>query len=156
MQGRDAEKCFKLHGFPPGHKFNDYGKSVATMVSAGMTLTREVVKDNGRVSLNHEQYSQLMVLPKPTNSQPFTSLVSNVQAFVTPFSTDERIHKMPGIPSCQNSFHHKQENIFDTPWILDRGATYHMNFFTYFLHLIKLVYLILLLYQMEKMFLSHM
>lgn len=44
MPGHTLGKCYKLHGFLPGHKFNDKGKSVVNMVFTGTTPNQEVVK----------------------------------------------------------------------------------------------------------------
>lgn len=126
VPGHTADTCFKLHGYPPGHKFEGKNRPSANQSVASLPPTREMVNDKSQVSLSHEQYSQLMALLKPaTNPQYLTHSANNAQNIVGS-SSNESIHQLSGISLCMSVFKSKSHNISDIPWILDTGATDHM------------------------------
>lgn len=60
MAGHIAEKCYKFHGYPPGHKLNPANKKFAANVNVVMGNSNEDVDD--KISLTKGQYQQLLTL----------------------------------------------------------------------------------------------
>ncbi|KAH0698601.1 hypothetical protein KY284_012816 [Solanum tuberosum] len=94
--GHTIDKCYKLHGFPPGFKFtkNLGSRKTAAHVEveslSASPLSSEAT-DGGLYGLTSDQHSQLLLLLKQTHISPTTSSPSCLMAstnFAGPFSED--------------------------------------------------------------------
>ncbi|KAG7987939.1 hypothetical protein I3843_03G159600 [Carya illinoinensis] len=108
--GHIAAKCYKLQGYPPGHKF--HGKTKQYNSSANMaSLEQEVEISDDKMTLTKDQYQKLLALLHPTEASIATHAVNNVQADCSHPST------MNGIFLSSHT---------NSPWLIDTGAIDHM------------------------------
>ena len=140
--GHVVDRCYKLHGYPPGYKFkNKGGQPFANNIIATEYYASELV------TLTKAQYQQLVGL---LNSQchfgtqaPLEACLDNthqVATIITQPSMDVQAQNLSGIcfsPSLEHSVFSSSINtshISSYDWILDSGATEHMvhsiHFFT--------------------------
>ena len=56
--GHVVDKCYKLHGYPPGYKFKGKGQAFAN--NFAISTVDNIVDDN--VSLTHTKYQQFLSL----------------------------------------------------------------------------------------------
>ena len=139
--GHVVDKCYKLHGYPPGYRFKNKG---------GQPFASNVVADEDHVSepitLTKSQYQKLVGL---LNSQchfgtqapeAFPENVHQAATIITQPPMDVQAQTLAGIsfsPSLKHSVFSSSINtsqISPYDWILDSGATDHMvdsiQFFT--------------------------
>jgi hypothetical protein len=139
LNGHTVDKCYRLHGFPPGYKFT---KSKVPSHSANHV---EISDDIPHLPFTRDQYHQLLALiTSPSEiSQPATNQVN-----VPNDHQDHIFSKMTGQycskflsnldpkhsifhPSC--SFNIASGINVSKSWIIDTGATDHMvNSITHF------------------------
>jgi hypothetical protein len=129
--GHTVDKCYKLHGYPPGYKFTK--KPVASAHSvAQIQESNSEYSSIPQLPITAEQCQQLLALLKP----PGNVIQANaIQASVNQATTQDHIFsKMSGdhLPSQYSVFSsqllhtHIQHNFQQPPWIIDTGATDHM------------------------------
>ena len=137
-----VDRCYKLHGYPPGYKFKNKG---------GQPFANDViaVEDHAGepVTLTKAQYQQLVGLLNSqchfgTQAPPEACLdnTHQVATIITQPSMDVQAQNLSGIcfsPSLEHSVFSSSVNtsyISSYDWILDSGATDHMvhsiHFFT--------------------------
>jgi hypothetical protein len=152
IAGHTVDKCYKLHGYPPGFNFTKQPSSTgfADKPSAYSVLhSQEEITDNSsqpllQLPFTAEQCHQLLALIKP---QAESSHASANQVGMLPTNQDHLFSKMTGIFAFTSVIHSKYSvfhsqfiktnqfhNPKDSPWIIDTGATDHMvnsiSFFT--------------------------
>ncbi|KAG7966386.1 hypothetical protein I3843_08G048800 [Carya illinoinensis] len=90
IPGHTAEKCFKIHGYPSGHK--QYGKpraaAAANQASTLMTTDQEQTNNNSQVSLTQEQYGQLMALLQTQNTHSANHVQTLISSSSKPFDLE--------------------------------------------------------------------
>jgi hypothetical protein len=119
MSGHLAEKCYKLVGYPPGHKLHNKGRRPNIHARQSNVIVGEDFPKNqvDKMNLISNQYQKILQLlhekQNPADTHPpmanFTSLPS-----------------MSGITTCLSTYSHKSFDINNVPWIIDTGATDHM------------------------------
>lgn len=67
MSGHTVEKCYKLHGYPLGHKFFNKSQPSSTLATQSTTSPPIHLEEHNddKVSLTKSQYQQLMALLQP-------------------------------------------------------------------------------------------
>ncbi|XP_062162137.1 uncharacterized protein LOC133869196 [Alnus glutinosa] len=70
LLGHTMEKCYKLHGYPPGYKFN---KNKPNTISANEVQEVDQPLQIPQLSISQEQIQQLLSLFKPSTSVPENS-----------------------------------------------------------------------------------
>jgi hypothetical protein len=70
LLGHTMEKCYKLHGYPPGYKFN---KNKPNTISANEVQEVDQSFQIPQLSISQEQIQQLLSLLKPSTSVPENS-----------------------------------------------------------------------------------
>uniref|UniRef100_A0A2N9IF64 Integrase catalytic domain-containing protein n=1 Tax=Fagus sylvatica TaxID=28930 RepID=A0A2N9IF64_FAGSY len=150
LLGHTVDKCYKLHGFPPGYKTRGKAPAVAnqTSLSAFGSNAHASAEEISPLQLSQvqAQCEQLLAL---INNKTLTNSVPNVsnghhQATVNAASSSTfPISSMTGIPFCASicsnpvftpNLSHSVFSSHTTPhssikqnsWILDTGATDHM------------------------------
>jgi hypothetical protein len=150
LLGHTVDKCYKLHGFPPGYKTRGKAPAVAnqTSLSAFGSNAHASTEEISPLQLSQvqAQCEQLLAL---INNKTLTNSVSNVsnghhQATANAASSSTfPISSMTGIPFCASicsnpvftpNLSHSVFSSHTTPhssikqnsWILDTGATDHM------------------------------
>ncbi|KAF5441887.1 hypothetical protein F2P56_037152, partial [Juglans regia] len=118
--GHTIEKCFQLHGYPPGWtgpkgKRNPPAAHAATSTSE---LYIQTSNDNQKFSLTAEEFHKLLALANSNSSQISTQTTSPAVNIVT-----SQIFGKSSNPcySVSSSLQHVSS------WILDIGATDHMD-----------------------------
>ena len=96
-----VEKCFHLHGFPPGHKFHKKGEKSRN--KSGPSVNNSQLETP---SFTQEQYQQIMALLNNGNAQS----KANIAGQLSPFCLSSHI----------SSSHSNK-------WIIDSGATHHIT-----------------------------
>jgi len=141
LLGHLVDKCYKLHGYPPGYKPT---RPRMQFSSANQVQDFQSSPNSSRMStpplgITHEQCQQLLSLLKPPTSE--TSASVN-QVGSTSANQDQLFSTMSGIFSSffSNSFN-SSHSVFSVihsqvfqatsqtsshPWIIDTGATDHM------------------------------
>ena len=137
--GRVVDKCYKLHGYPPGYKFKSTkGQVAAALPPFANNVIAPEDDASGGVSLTNSEYQQLLSLLNsnchfgtqgPSEGAADTHQVVNI---ITQPSFDLQGHEISGIwsvPSLEYSVFSSSistSHIQSTDWILDNGATDHM------------------------------
>jgi len=130
VYGHTMEKCYRLHGFPPGFKFTK-GKNEADTHSANQVSESE--SPSVTLPIIQEQIQQLFAMIKPR-----TEGVSSVNQVGPP--QNHLVRHMSGkIFTSVNHSQFSQHSVFSSissfqvasqlvnhPWIIDTGATDHM------------------------------
>jgi hypothetical protein len=128
ITGHTVDKCYKLHGYPPGYKFT---KKPSSSVHSVVQSQEEVIDvQMPQLPITLEQCHQLLALLKPQAAN---------QVGMMPTNQDHLFSKMSSDFSLNSIFHSKhsvfhswfvQTNLVhnpkDSPWIIDTGATDHM------------------------------
>ena len=145
LLGHVVDKCYKLHGYPPGYKFKNKGQQGGNLPYANNVVVTDTCSKEA-VSLTRAEYQQLLGL---LNSQshfgtqaPHDSATDahQVATIITQPSMDFQGHEMSVISSSTNfqklPLHSLEYSVFSsqidishlssTNWILDSGATNHM------------------------------
>uniref|UniRef100_A0A2N9I881 Integrase catalytic domain-containing protein n=1 Tax=Fagus sylvatica TaxID=28930 RepID=A0A2N9I881_FAGSY len=144
-KGHTAEKCYKLHGYPPGFHSKNRAAPVANQVSGSFT---HGAADTGQnMSSLAAQCQQLITLlntqvqgtPSVGNSVPKSTHQAATSVSVKQPSSHAS-SSMAGIPLCLSSFlspnldHSvfsskltEKPHISCTEWVIDTGATDHMD-----------------------------
>uniref|UniRef100_A0A2N9IX68 Integrase catalytic domain-containing protein n=1 Tax=Fagus sylvatica TaxID=28930 RepID=A0A2N9IX68_FAGSY len=147
-KGHTADKCYKLHGYPPG--FRSKGKSVAVVnqvsrnavVNSDSTDNAQSIPTLAAMSAQcHQLLSMLTAQAQQVNSASDTH---NHQA-ATSFSVIQPHSNMAGIPTCLSTFSKPnldhsvfsdhftvKPNLSSAQWVIDTGATDHMVITTKF------------------------
>jgi len=134
VTGHTIEKCYRIHGFPPGFKFTktkSIGNSFANQVQNADT-------SSSSMPFTHDQVQQLMVFMQNMQDSPSSSalqvgsisnttsdrLISSTEGNSFSFVHNTSVSLDPNhsvFSSCHTS-------IASTPhtWIIDTGATDHM------------------------------
>ena len=139
VMGHVVDKCYKLHGYPPGYKFKSTkGQVAATLPPFANNVIAPEDNASGGVSLTKSEYQQLLSLLNsdchfgtqgPSKGATNTHQVANI---ITQPSFDLQGHEISGIwfvPSLEYSVFSSSistSHIQSTDWILDNGATDHM------------------------------
>jgi hypothetical protein len=117
--GHTVEKCYKLNGYPLGHKLFTKSRSSHVLAAQSISTPATNIADisDTRIGLTKDQYNQLMALLPPGTS--------------TTAQTSSRLHTPPtshisGIHYCLNALTHTTSSSHPIPWIIDTGATDHM------------------------------
>ncbi|KAF9663006.1 hypothetical protein SADUNF_Sadunf18G0113400 [Salix dunnii] len=139
ISGHTMEKCYKLHGFPPGYKFNK-GRNVSANSSVHQV-------SRNQLPITYEQCQQLLQMFKPTVTELDAS-ANQVSSFIvkdseskimqgegitsagdclfkTHFSTPDLTHSVFS-SSAFPSYQFLISKPAKSPWIIDTGATDHM------------------------------
>lgn len=132
--GHKVEKCYRLHGFPPGFKFTKNRNA-----SAHVTSTDQEDQSTPGLSTLQEQCQSLITSLQSQNFMTKPNSVSVNHVSVTPPNSSsisnfsgKTITDLPSlssihIPYVQNtSCHSITCSSFSKSWILDTGATDHM------------------------------
>lgn len=124
--GHTVEKCYRLHGFPPGFKFTKNKiMSSAQTVSVDQDQNSlpglSNIKEHCQTLISSLQNQSLLTSTAPSVNQ--VSVSPNHSSLVPNFSGDSF---MPSVFSSTSSCHitHCQDQ--PTSWILDTGATDHI------------------------------
>jgi hypothetical protein len=138
------EKCYRIHGFPPGYKFNK-----------GKNASPSVHRVSGpQLPITYEQCQQLINMFKPSISEHDSS-INQVSLFASkeseiPMQGEGMTCAGDSLITAQSSILYSTHSVFasflslpqqssitnpaTTPWIIDTGATDHMicstSFFT--------------------------
>ena len=132
VSGHTVEKCYKLHGYPPGHKL--YKGRVASLFANQAVLSTSPNKEEvseEKMVFTKEQYHHLMSL-----IQPKSLLTATPTANLTSFNSKNSAtpSKMSGKIIFYNDISADFLKPNSVPWIIDSGATDHMvcshSFFT--------------------------
>ncbi|XP_065619558.1 uncharacterized protein LOC136063302 [Quercus suber] len=146
--GHVVDKCYKLHGYPPGYKFKNKGSQPGQSFANNVTTAEDHTSEH--VALTKVQYQQLIGLLNSqchfgTQAPPEMCLDNAHQAATiitqpSQTSLDSQAQNISGIcfsPSLEHSVFSSGVNtshISPSDWILDSGATDHMvhsiHFFT--------------------------
>ena len=92
LSGHIADKCYKLHGYPPGYKHKGSNQAMANHVSAilpsgqfgnmdGFASTNPNLVQNNAGFPNHSPHSEAGLLPQPSFGTMFASPQTPVQSF---------------------------------------------------------------------------
>ncbi|XP_035548490.1 uncharacterized protein LOC108981968 [Juglans regia] len=76
--GHTSEKCYRIHGFPPGFKSKKGNNALANQSSSPMGKSSD---DTPKFSLSQDQYQQLLAMLKP---QSISSSVNQVSSGILP------------------------------------------------------------------------
>jgi len=134
------EKCYRLHGFPPGFKFTK-GQQAAEHHS--IHQVSEADSSTAASPLIQEQIQQLFAMIKTNNSDvvssvnqvgiPQNHLVPNMSGNLSTFSASFNNHSQHSVFYSISTFQ-VASRLVNQPWIIDTGATDHMvcslSFFT--------------------------
>ena len=112
MLGHTVDKCYKIHGYPPGYKFKP--KTQANAVESSGTGGMVEVSNPALSSLSSEQIHQII---NHLSTQLTTTAQASGDVNLTSFQT--------GLNGLVNSIH-SQDNSIIGSWILDSGATRHI------------------------------
>jgi hypothetical protein len=148
VPGHTVEKCYKVHGFPPGFKFNK-GRNAPHLANQVSDYTAP------HLPITYEQCQQLMDMFKPQtpeteSSANQASLTNQFSADLTQGDTASNLTGAGNFSASQISFLDTKHSVFASstslfqqnsltnsvkaPWIIDTGATDHMicsiSFFT--------------------------
>ncbi|KAA8542768.1 hypothetical protein F0562_023920 [Nyssa sinensis] len=135
--GHTSDKCYKIHGFPPGFK-----SKKANVHSANQVISSPADQENNelpQLAFTQEQRQQILsLINPPTKSLRSANQVSTASPLP---STSSGILPTPNIQYCEN-LSGKNSSIFSLnlltnmalasvnspiiPWIIDTGATDHM------------------------------
>jgi len=159
IPGHTVDKCYRLHGYPPGFKFtkkpphSGFNKPSACSVghfqeenSNNSASQPQPQMQLPQVPFTAEQCHQLLALIKPQANSHHAS-ANQVGILPTPTNSDHFFSNMTGNFSFHSILHPKHSvfhsrfkisnfphNPKDSPWIIDTGATDHMvnstSFFT--------------------------
>lgn len=119
MTGHITEKCYKLHGYPVGHKFHKKNPPHTTHYAHLTTIDSNIPSDDGPI-FNKEQYQKLLTLLHSKEVSVATHSINTVQT-ACPSSPI-----MNGTCFSLTSFIFAQTTETPSPWIIDTGATDHM------------------------------
>ncbi|XP_019241551.1 PREDICTED: uncharacterized protein LOC109221526 [Nicotiana attenuata] len=136
--GHQIDKCYKLHGYPPG--FQTKFKRTAAFAQVSDTPpvghpenstsdTKIIQSDGGNSSITKEQFDQFSSLLHSRasgTSQEISVGSANFAGLI-----DNPDFKTCGMLACNFS------RVEDSPWIIDSGATHHMTPHSSFLTDIK-------------------
>jgi hypothetical protein len=131
LLGHTVEKCYRLHGFPPGFKF--------TKNKGGGTHSANQVQDSetspSPLSITPEQCQQLLALLKPVSSESSANqvgislhqdhLFSKMQGNLLP-SLRHCLNNKHSVFYSSHSFKIASTNAHRNSWIIETGATDHM------------------------------
>nr|XP_009617896.1 uncharacterized protein LOC104110156 [Nicotiana tomentosiformis] len=136
--GHQIDKCYKLHGYPPGFQTKFKRTAAFAQVSDSQPIghsensagdTKIVQSDGGNSSITKEQFDQLLSLLHSRTSR--TSQEISVGSANFAGLIDNPNFKSCGLLACNFS------RVEDSPWIIDSGATHHMTPHSSFLTDIK-------------------
>ena len=130
VSGHTVEKCYRVHGFPPGYKFNR-GKNASPNAHQVSPSAHQVSAP--QLSITYEQCQQLLDMLKPVTSEQESS-ANQVSSFQGENITDTgeffNTSQSPIIDFTHSVFssslslpHHQ---FHSNTWIIDTGATDHM------------------------------
>ncbi|KAK0597011.1 hypothetical protein LWI29_020955 [Acer saccharum] len=119
ITGHTKDKCYKLHGFPPGFKFRNGNGRSSSNVSA---------HSNFKPSINQTSSDVIEAVPSQfTPSNAVTGLSSNqCQQLIALLSS--KLHTTSSADSHHvvSNFTGIDTSIPSTTWIIDNGATHHV------------------------------
>ena len=145
------EKCYKLHGYPPGFQRKSKSVAVVNQVSGPTSASIETFDNSQNLSSMAMQYQQILNMlssqARQSSSPSDNSSFHQVATLVT--VTQPSSHppnNMVGIPMCLSTFSKPNLNhsvfsakivvkpvISSSEWVIDARATNHMvtttNFF---------------------------
>ncbi|XP_075640469.1 uncharacterized protein LOC142612235 [Castanea sativa] len=121
-----ADKCYRLHGFPPGFKFKN---KTAMAHQVSLPHAQDLVSNTstGNITFTTEQYQQLLALIAP--SSPLVSVVQGREPPQSNVATMVSSNAMTGINLSHSVFSAKVVNrrAFNSDtWVIDTGATDHI------------------------------
>lgn len=122
MKGHTKERCYKIHGYPPGHKLHNAGSSNGG--KPGKSVVNNVVVENPKSAGESLDAKNQLDSLKINQAQ-----LDKLMSFLT--FTDKSFNHMAGI-SCLTSV-----KIEENVWIMDSGATDHITPHAHLLQNIK-------------------
>jgi hypothetical protein len=141
IRGHTVDKCYRVHGFPPGFKFTKNQSSVHSV--SQIAETDSAADSVPQLPITLEQCKQLMafIQHQSASSLPAVHSVGHVAPQFNPnntCSTSSGIfapNSRYSVFSSQFSHHSHFSSLKKPPWIVDTGATDHMvcsvSFFTH-------------------------
>ncbi|KAK0591293.1 hypothetical protein LWI29_038100 [Acer saccharum] len=119
ITGHTKDKCYKLHGFPPGFKFRN---------GNGRSSSNASAQSNFKPSINQTSSDVIEVVPSQfTPSNAVTGLSSDqCQQLIALLSS--QLHTSSSVDShpVVSNFTVIGSSIPSTTWIIDSGATHHV------------------------------
>lgn len=134
-KGHIIERCYKLHGFPPGYRQGNY-----TLANKGKTMAESGAKGSQNAFLEiltTEQYSQLVTMLQPNLQSPKTNIEESG-------ATTGTTH-VAG--TCYNNF----VKAYDS-WVIDSCATIHICYNWTLFHDIQPTYNIYIVFPTQSCF----
>jgi len=137
MTGHIVEKCYKLHGYPPGHKLHGKNKGITATVTQSRALSDGDHEEDSTESmmLTRSQYQQLLSLLHSNETSSVMASLSVTQpssSSPNPYVSNSRVS---GMATCFSTSIHSSSPTYISLWIIDTGATDHMicctSLFTY-------------------------
>ncbi|KAL4603176.1 hypothetical protein ACB092_10G106700 [Castanea dentata] len=124
--GHTADKCYRLHGFPPGFKFKN---KTAMAHQVSLPHAQDLVSNTstGNITFTTEQYQQLLALIAP--SSPLVSVVQGREPPQSNVATMVSSNAMTGINLSHSVFSAKvvKRRAFNSDtWVIDTGVTDHI------------------------------
>lgn len=126
LQGHTIDRCYKLHGYPPGYKFSGSKNASPSSSTKSYELSKATAVENLN-AIQHSSPSPSELLPNFTPEQ-CQSLMNLLQTHLTKAQTTSDVasssttHVAGTCYSVLNSIHSS------TRWVLDSGASAHVCF----------------------------
>ena len=158
FKGHTIEKCYKLHGYPPGFQKKCKTVAVANQVSGPISASVETFDNSQNLSNMAMQCQQILnilsaqtqQIPSPSDSTPSHQAATLVIVTQPPSHSP---NNMAGIPMCLSTFSkpHLNHSVFSaklvvkpvisaSEWVIDTDATDHMVTSTQFFINMQLVH----------------
>ncbi|XP_075665179.1 uncharacterized protein LOC142634810 [Castanea sativa] len=124
--GHTVDKCYRLHGFPPGFKFKN---KTAMAHQVSLPHAQDLVSNTstGNITFTTEQYQQLLALIAP--SSPLVSAVQGREPPQSNVAIMVSSNAMTSINLSHSVFSAKVVNrraFNSNTWVIDTGATDHI------------------------------
>ncbi|KAF5447720.1 hypothetical protein F2P56_033249, partial [Juglans regia] len=119
LTGHTVDRCYKLHGYPPGYRQNPITKTSSvhqvSLSSTGFDEASMASDSTPHFPFTKEQCQQLLSFLQPSSTQPTTmNAMSNLLSVSNSLSLSGMINSPDFVSKQSNS------------WIIDSGATDHM------------------------------
>jgi hypothetical protein len=129
LAGHTVNKCYKLHGFPPGFKFTRrLTPSVHSVIQNNEGIIFDSSSSTPQLPITAEQCQKLLEFLQTNRHHASANQVGSL-----PTNQDHLFSNMTCIPFSLNVKHSVFHSSFipynpklENPWIIDTGATDHM------------------------------